>query len=66
MVDDAIDAVVETNHLGVLETHWVEHAEKRHRRVQIEGLLGNLGVGGLEVSELKRKEWRFVWVKFPH
>lgn len=30
MVHDTIHVVVETNHLGVLETHRVEHAKERH------------------------------------
>lgn len=54
MVDDTIDVVVEADHLGVLKTHRVEHAEKRHRRVQVERLLGNPGIGGLEIPVLVR------------
>lgn len=50
VVDDVVNAVIEAEHLRVLEAHRVEHAEERHGRVQVERLLGHPRVVGLEVT----------------
>lgn len=50
MVDDVVHAVIEAEHLCVLEAHRVEHAEERHGRVQVERLLRHPRVVGLEVA----------------